>query len=271
MRPMAESYRVSQGSSLTIDVTLRDASGAVVTGYDASRALATTIWPGGNRAAASRPTTTWTDPSLGLLAIAIGADDTAALAPGRYQLVTRLDDAGATIDAYRCTLDVTQSHGIGTTPGAYCSYQDLLDYGGPWLDQLSTDDDQAGFAEKIARARSWIDDLAHAHHRVGGYLRGGGGPSIVAGRSTTLQAWLDADSLLLTDSIKEACAKKALALICEKQIGNGDSAMAYARLARLYHAQADYLATCLTLGLDTDGDGRAEVVIDLSTSYPLYG
>jgi hypothetical protein len=39
----------------------------------------------------------------------------------------------------------------------------------------------------------------------------------------------------------------------------------------MYHAQADYLGTCLTLSLDTDGDGLPDVNIDCSYTDALHG
>ncbi len=49
---------------------------------------------------------------------------------------------------------------------------------------------------------------------------------------------------MVTPRFREAAAKKALAYICEGQVGLNDSASAYARLAKMYHSQADYLGTC---------------------------
>ena len=257
-----ENYYITRGSALTIDVTLRDSGGAVIASYDGSQVLTTTVWPGGNRAASFTPTTTWTDPSQGTIAIGIAAAQTGALEPGRYQLLTRLDDAGMLIDAYSCTLDVGASAGTGPAPKTYCDYSWLLRFGRSWLRQLQTGDDEAGFAEQLGRARSWIEDLGHAHYR--GRWQGGG-------RSTWLQDRFDADALMVNDLIREAAAKKALAFICEGQVGTSEGSVAYARLARMYHAQADYLGTCLTLSLDADADDIPEVNIDCSCTNAMLG
>ncbi len=162
-----ENLQISQGSALVIAGTVYDALGNVVTTYTGSEALVTTVWPGGKRPASFNPVTTWSTPSAGTFTIAITAADTIGLASGRYQLLTRVQPSGQDpVDAYGCTLDVLAFAGTETTPTSYCSYADLLKYGRAWLRQLQTDDDEAGFATQLGRARSWIEDLAHAHFRV---------------------------------------------------------------------------------------------------------
>jgi hypothetical protein len=270
-----ENYRVSQGAALTIEVTLRNADGVIETGYDGSQALTTIVWPGGNRLVSLLVSTTWTDPAQGLIAIAIMGNQTASLGPGRYQLLTRLEDADTLIDAYSCTIEVLPSAGTAAAPRTYCDQSWLLRYGRGWLRQLQTDDDETGFAEQLGRARSWIEDLGHAHFRMASMAMVVAGQALGPRRSGARSAWLqqqfDADALMLTDQIREAAAKKALAFICEGQVGVGGAAVAYARLARMYHSQADSLGTCLMLSLDTNGDGTPDVNIDCSCTDPMYG
>src|SRR5262249_26067117 len=95
------------------------------------------------------------------------------------------------------------------------------------------------------------------------------GPRRSGARSTWLREQLDADTLMVTDQIRECAAKKALAFICEGQVGPSESQAPYARLARMYHSQADYLGTCLVLSLDTNGDGFPDVNIDCSCTDPM--
>jgi hypothetical protein len=271
-----ESYSASRGAALPLVVQLRDQLGNPATGFAGSEALATTIWPGGSRAASATPATTWSSHAAGTVAIAITSAETAALAPGRYQLLTRLAAGGADpIDAYGCAIDVLAFAGATAAPTSYCDYSWLLRFGRSWLRQLQTDDDEAGFAEQLGRARSWIEDLGHAHFRVAAMAMVVGGqamgPRISGARSTWLQDQFDLDYLMVTDQVREASAKKSLAYICEGQVGVAESAQAYARLARMYHSQADYLGSCLTLSLDTNGDGFPDVNIDCSLTNSLYG
>ncbi len=273
---MADNFSVTQGSALALTVTLRDAGGAAVAGWQGNEALATVVWPGGTHPASFAPTTSWVSPAGATISIAIAADDTADLEPGRYQLRTTIAAPDADpVDCYGCTLDVLGSAGTSPPDSVYCSYDDLLRYGRSWLRQLQTDDDEAGFAEQRHRARTWIEDLAHAHFRVAAMTMVIGsqafGPRRSGARSTWLQDQLDADTLMVTDQVREAAAKKALAYICEGQVGLGEQAGQYARLGAMYHSQANYLGACLTLSLDTNGDGFPDVNIDCSCSDPMHG
>jgi hypothetical protein len=271
-----ENYQLSQGSALTIQSAVVDQFGNPVTTYTGSETLTTVIWPGGARPVSCTPATSWIDHTQGIISILITAANSTALAGGRYSLLTTVTPiASDPIDGYGCTIDILVAPGMATPPTTYTTLDDLLRYGRSWLRQLQTDDDQAGFAEQQGRARSWIEDLAHAHYRVASMTMVVGsqafGPRRSGARSTWLQEQLDANTLMLTDQVRECAAKKALAFICAAQIGVNDSSAAYARLARMYHGEADYLGTCLTLSLDTNGDGFADVNIDCSCTDPMYG
>jgi hypothetical protein len=278
---MSENYEVRQGAALTIGppgnpIVLRDAGGNPVTGYDGTEALPTVVWPGGTRAVTFSPSAVWVTPADATVTIPITAAETAALAIGRYDLLLRVKPTGQDpLDAYGCTLDVLAAPGSTPAPSSYCDYSWLLKFGRSWLRQLQTDDDEAGFAEQLGRARSWIEGCGHNHYRVASMTMVIGsqafGPRRSGARSTWLQDQFDANYLMVTDEIRECCAKKALAFICEGQVGVGESAGQYARLAGAYHSQADYLATCITLSLDTNSDGFPDVNIDLSCTDPLFG
>jgi hypothetical protein len=264
-----------QGAMVPITFPITDTNGNVITDYAGTENLRTEVWPGGNRAEAFDATTTFKThpPADGLVDILITAAQTAALSLGRYQIYSTITAGGDPQPILIATLDIVATPGSTPAPKTYCGYSDLLKYGRAWLRQLQTGDDEAGFAEQLGRARSWIEDLAHAHYRVAAMTMVIGsqafGPRRSGARSTWLQDQLDADTLIVTNQIREAAAKKALAFICEGQVGPTESAAPYARLARMYHSQADYLGTCLTLSLDTNNDGFADVNIDCSCTDPM--
>lgn len=269
-----DNLMVAQGSALTIQPPITDGNGNPITTYTGSETLTSKVWPGGAQPATYTPAPTWVSPSAGTTQLIIPAADSTALSPGRYQVWCFIQPSMADPSCYyQATLDVIQGPGTETPPTTYCAYSDLLRYGRSWLRQLQTGDDEAGFAEQLGRARSWIEDLAHAHYRVASMTIVVGAQAMGPRRSGTRSDWLiqelAANTLILTDQIKEAAAKKALAYICESQVGVGQNSDQYARLARMYHSQSDYLGTCLTLSLDTNGDGYADVVIDCSCTDPM--
>jgi hypothetical protein len=113
---VVEDFLCTQGSSVPIAGTLRDAAGnAIVNQYDGTEALSTQIWPGGSRAASFSPATTWDTASgggpAGKFLVAITGAQTALLYPGTYEGVTRLADAGDNTDACYFTLTVTPGPG----------------------------------------------------------------------------------------------------------------------------------------------------------------
>jgi hypothetical protein len=114
---MAGSFTVDQGGSLTIHVTLKDSAGVTINsaypggGYNGSQQLATKVWPGGTRPVSLLANTVWVTPTAGLIEIQLTDEQTATLDPGRYQLLTRLNDAGAVVDAYECDVIVVAAAG----------------------------------------------------------------------------------------------------------------------------------------------------------------
>jgi hypothetical protein len=270
-----ENYRVTQGAGLEIDVTLADSLGDPVTGYDGTEPLSSVVWPGGSRSPSFTPATTWIDPAQGFIRVTIVEADTAALPPGRYQLLTRLVDAGRTVDAYGCTIDILAFAGSGVTPLTYTTDNDLHLYGRSWLAGLQDESDETGFIEQQALARRWLEGIAHSKRVGGGLAMTVNGraiaPRIVGGRSPWLQEQFDAGALMVTDQVKEVCAKYCLYLICAAQIGTGESATTYGKLARMYLSQAEETVSGMTLELDTDHDGWADLRIDCGIINSMYG
>src|SRR3954471_9080190 len=97
-------FSASRGASRALVAQAVDPQGLPATGFAGTEALATVVWPGGDRAASFAPATTWSDAASGRLAIAIRSADTAVLAPGRYRLLTRATaPENDPVDIYACT------------------------------------------------------------------------------------------------------------------------------------------------------------------------
>lgn len=107
---------VTQGAALNLQVTIRDRNRNPIVSYDGTQALTTSVWSGGELAAAFAAATTWTTPAAGLILIAISAAQTAANPPGRYQVLTRLSDGGTPVDIWTGYLDILPFPGGGSVP-----------------------------------------------------------------------------------------------------------------------------------------------------------
>ena len=163
----------------------------------------------------------------------------------------------------------TVSGGFGEKPAL--TFPDLLRYGRSWLRSLQSDEDDAGFSAQCGRARSWFDDLVLARWQVAMPI-GVGDPgygAVLVGQnpgqlpSKWLRDQLDAGALIVRDSVVECNAKKALALICEGQVGPGDKGTEFARLGRWYHREADGIARTIRAEIDTNRDGWPEFAVNL--------
>lgn len=257
-------FAVRQGTALDLTVTLTDDQGDPITTYDGTEALAATVWPGGSLASSFSPQVAWRLAPAGQVNIGITAAQTATLEEGRYRGTLELQDpALGWLEASSWAMDVLLGPGSGKVAPSYCSFPDLLRYGRAWLRNLQTEDDDAGFSEQCGRARSWLDDTIIAGWQTYYSLNLGdpGYGAVLVGQGTGqlpsvwLRQQLDADALIVRDLVREIAAKKALAFICEGQLGVGEAAEQYAKLGRRYHWDAAQLCKTLRAEIDTIGPG----------------
>lgn len=232
---MSEGYQVTAGAALTIDVTLRDSNGAIVTDYDGSQALSTSVWAGGERSTSFAATTTWVVPASGTISIAIDDDDTADLEPGRYQLLTRLDDAGTTVDVYRCSIDILEAPGTGTAPFSYITADKMREFA-PEIGRLLDEADETNFAEQLNQASLEFDRLVLNRYcpqigrsrrytsldgtTSGAYLRFAPGPEDAdAPTRDDLASWLGTPAVVVSADVAECLAHLALSIIYSGEAG----------------------------------------------------
>lgn len=253
---------VRQGDAAAWVVTLRDAVGDALTSvYDGAETLAARVWPGDDRPVSFNPTVAWKVAASGTIDLSVTGAQTAGVDPGDYLLQIRLTDGGSTYSAFESWLAIETAPGTGTTPTVYITRDDLLRYGRHVLSEIPDEYDQAGWIEQRARARSWFEQVLHAHDR--GTIETGlgwGVRSRVVNRDRGKNTWLvDAladNELLVTDEIKEVNACYAWSLILA---GRPEEA------AR-FRAMANELCKTIVAELDTDADGDGDYVIDLTTT-----
>jgi hypothetical protein len=205
-----DTLAATQGNTVVHRITLRDASGAVYTGYTGSEALTVQTWTGEDAAPlAGVATAAWAAAGQGTVDVTISGTATASLEPATYRL--KLLVAGA--DAYEGMLEIGWSPGSATAPSViYCSYRDLKALV-PTLEKLRSKlEDQAGYLDQRIAATDWFQDLVHRHYRgcggvasdfafgpwLGGYGPFGSQVFRPGTRSATVQGWLDAGRLDVT-------------------------------------------------------------------------
>lgn len=107
-----QNYQVTQGAAKSVTATLNqrlaDGTIAPVTRFDGTQPVTTTIWPGGETAASFLATTTWTtySPATNTVTFVITDAQTSSVAPGEYEGMVRINDAGSWVDAYAFTLTI---------------------------------------------------------------------------------------------------------------------------------------------------------------------
>ena len=196
--------------------------------------------------------------------------------PGEYVLQATAAKLGRTANLFVGYLPLQQVTGTAAPLPTYGSLDDMRIYFAN-IDKLEHPSRRSQFVRERNRARTWYDDLMQRHFRASGYgistlgyPIGGIGPFRTGGKNTWLQQQLDANTLMITDNIRECLAKKALAFTLEYQFG-GVQETSYQELADRLHWEADNLALMSTPGLDLNNSGWPALVIDLSTADALWG
>jgi hypothetical protein len=249
-------------------------SGLAIDSYASAATLACACWPGDDRAASFAPTVAWSDAANGQVSLTIAGSDTAALGPGDYALELSITASGRTVKRRFGVLRLVATPGDADPPAAYGSLDDMLREA-PFLRDLAADADQAGFAEQRGQAREWLDSLLQRHYRGGralvamdyslDHLLWGGART--GADDATLQGYLDDDRLVLTGPsgrrLVRACALYAAAIVCRSQVGATKDDTSYQAHALRLGRTAEAIATGTVASLDTDGDGTADLAIDL--------
>jgi hypothetical protein len=243
--------------------------------FDGTEPIAASVWPGDDRAQSFAPTVTWLSAEDRTITVEWAGSATASMAPGRYLMELRIGSGSDAPGVNVAYVDLQPSPGSGTAPKVYCTLDDMRRVA-PWIDQVQTTSDQAGFAEQRAMARVDFDRVVQTRYVGAEFDRESsldqfldGLPEYEAGEDdATLQAWLDDDRLVTTgptgEQVKRWNAYAAVAHVCMAQIGTGPDNQ-YSKRAAYFTAKADELLCGMTIGIDTteDEDGEGDGVGDI--------
>lgn len=265
---MPDQLQQSIGETRDYTWVIPDDDGNPIVNYGEDAALSAQVWPGDDLAVSCSPLVEWVDREAGSVKMTVSAGDTAGLNPGVYSWRALVTEANGRVSVIgKGSIEFEGGPGSALPPATYGKADDLLTYA-PWLGDLPDKrSSQTGFAEPRSRARGWLEDVLHAHHRTG-YSRQGrfGGAWGTPARDPWLVDQLAAGKLMVTDKIREIVARKAIAIVCESQIGPGKD-NPYVALANRYGWQAEEMAKTLVAWVDADGDGIYELPIDCTTTH----
>src|SRR5271166_1148534 len=281
---MAINLELQQGTARDFPFQVQNPDGTIPVGvFLATDTLAASIWQGQNETPLLTPTTTWISALNAQYQVTLQNTDSAGLTYGVYYLQATATRAG-TPTRTTALLPRGTSLTIIAAPGVtftqrptYIAITDVRNIA-PWIDDLTTPDNDSGFDNQLADARDWLDEMVLRNYRGGNVsLLGYHGFALDAwytggGRRTSLtNRWLKgalvANQLLVTPRVRNVCAYYALSRICESMITKGGM---YAMLSARYRFEAESLLASTTVEIDVNGDGYGEVPINFSSTNTLW-
>jgi hypothetical protein len=255
----------------TITITA-EATGLPVEGYTGSEVLAADVWPGDDRPALFHPSMSWVDATAAKVLLTILPAQTAALAPGRYQVRASITPGDGHLRVFFAAwLDVKGSPGTATARPTYGTADEMLRLA-PWLTTLQAETDQSNFAEALADAREWLDGIILERwaglYAAGDFLRRQDTFQWTTPGDVAPAPWmrdaLAAGGLIVRPAVTRICALYAIAEACEPQLGKAEGT-SYQALGRRKRYQAEQLVRSLRAEVDTNADGVADYVINLGS------
>lgn len=238
---------------------------ANVSPFTGSETLAASVWAGDETASLATPTATWDDATIGTILVSFAAADTSGLSLGTYQGQVTATSAGKTGRVLRFQVKLTPVPGTQTVALAFTVTDDLLRYAN-WIEDLQGERQVAGFAEEQARATEDLIQILVRLYKSGGSMaptlgQPGWNATTLGYGSDLPSKWfrdqitpvaVDADhpanagnpgiysALIVRELTKEYCAKKAIAYICQGQLGR-KSDRDYWALANYFTKDAESL------------------------------
>jgi hypothetical protein len=152
---------IVQGSQADFVLAAVDRDGSVPTGFLDTDTLIANVWAGGNQAALFSPAVSWSDFTVGNVALSFTSANTATLDyAGTYHGNVSATRSGGTTVILDFLITILAAPGMGTeavTP--YCTLADMLNHA-PWLTMIQDDDTGTeSFYQQRLMAKQWLDWL----------------------------------------------------------------------------------------------------------------
>lgn len=258
MAEIKQTVTLAQGADRTWLSTISDEDGPIEE-YTRGNPLTAELSRGDNQPVLATPAVVWTTPPG--FRLTVTRANTAALEAGIYQLRGFVGEPGGVRKLFLdVRLRIFAGPGTEEEGRSYCTADQIATYFSG-LDDLIGDGDETGFAEQRADASSWIDDILLAHWN--------GDPS-------WLRDKLDAGGLVVTPKVVRIAALKAISIVLGDQLADAQAVAAGRQSARQqagigFARQASSLVRMLVAEIDTNADGRADILVDCSTIRTRYG
>ena len=281
---MGISLEIVQGTARDFPFQVQNPDGTVPTGiFLSTDVLTASVWQGQNETPVLTPAASWISATSAQYQVTLQNTDSASLAYGVYYIQAFATRAG-TPARTTALLPSGTSLTILAAPGAtftarptYIAVGDIRKIA-PWIDDLTTPDNDTGFDNQCADARDWLDEIILRNYRGGNVsLLGYHGFALDAwytggGRRTSLTnrwlfAALQSNQLLVTPRVRQLSAYFALSKICESMITKSGQ---YVALASRFRFEAESLLASTTVEIDVNGDGFGEVPINFSSTNTLW-
>ena len=280
---MGLTLELIQGTSGDYPLQAYNRDGTLATGvFQDSDSLTCKVWAGQDQQVIFNPGITWISSSAGTYQVTFNNADTSSWLPGNYRIQAYASRGGRTACIGNMNLSLAYAPGMAPVLSTYCSLQDILRYV-RWIENLTVfKNDETGFLTQRNEARQWLENMGQRHYRLTAGLNLSlfsnpvptWGPRRTGGYSNWLQQQFDANYLMTSPPrrVKEITAKYAAFLVLQDVISSsGTDKSFYMKKSDWLMNECSDLLKCMTLELDLNNDGYADVTIECALVDVLRG
>src|SRR5271157_1432238 len=170
---MGISLELVQGTARDFPFQVQNPDGTVPTGiFLSTDTLTATVWAGSNETPLLTPAASWINANSAQYQVTVQNTDSSSLAPGQYYMqafATRAGSPTRTTALLPRGTSLTILAAPGVTFTLLPTYITIADVRAiaPWIDDLTTPDNDSGFDIQLAAARTWVDEIVLRNYRGG--------------------------------------------------------------------------------------------------------